>query len=315
MALSTLIHEICAREKWDVLERVAPCRKPVTLTADCTLEQALDILHTNHIHSAPVVVNDKVVDIVDNLDFAAFVMEKLHYEQFGKKRDSSFNIVTYMKEHTEKINEILGSKIPDILNSNCHRYRGQVFRTVRMFSSMMDVIRELRTAYRVVVVDEQGAILRVISQSDVIKYLYSRADEFGEAKNRSLQVLAAASSTSITRNIVFVKADVSMAEALSALVADGATAAPVLDSKGETLVSHLSASDLKGITRANFLQLFEPVINFCPRRTLISVDLNTSFGELLRIIVENKVHHVYVMDKSDSKPSGVVSLTDVLSVL
>ena len=49
-------------------------------------------------------------------------------------------------------------------------------------------------------------------------------------------------------------------------------------------------------------------------RAPLTVTRKTSFGDLLAILTENRVHRVYIV-KEDGSPDVVISLTDIISAI
>ena len=46
----------------------------------------------------------------------------------------------------------------------------------------------------------------------------------------------------------------------------------------------------------------------------VRVDLDTTLWEMLQILVDRKIHHLWVQNR-DRRPIGVISLTDIILIM
>jgi CBS domain-containing protein len=49
-----------------------------------------------------------------------------------------------------------------------------------------------------------------------------------------------------------------------------------------------------------------------PKYEPVTINMNDKFGDVLKTVMEKRVHRVYIVD-NDRKPTGVVSLRDLLA--
>ena len=113
---------------------------------------------------------------------------------------------------------------------------------------------------------------------------------------------------------------------LSVLVRNKLSGVPIVSSDG-VIVANFSVSDvtsLAGVTNqadAN-AALALPVLTFLRERggddgvslTPVVVYEEDSLGTVLQVLVESRLHHVYVVDEA-RQPQGVITLTDVIRFL
>eukprot|EP00030_Apusomonadida_sp_AF-17_P005891 a676594_640.p2 GENE.a676594_640~~a676594_640.p2 ORF type:complete len:332 (-),score=150.69 a676594_640:58-1014(-) len=90
----------------------------------------------------------------------------------------------------------------------------------------------------------------------------------------------------------------------------------IVDADGK-LVGNLSLSDLRGLDRATFGDLGDPVLAFLAARAegvvkpVVSVAPDASLGSMIAKMLSNKVHRVWVVD-AENRPVGQVSMSDVI---
>jgi len=83
----------------------------------------------------------------------------------------------------------------------------------------------------------------------------------------------------------------------------------------ETLFGNLSASDLRGMTGDRINTIYEPVERYLQIRpgrivTPITATRNATVGEVMDLVVKNKIHRVWIVDEV-YVPIGVVTLSDI----
>lgn len=169
--------------------------------------------------------------------------------------------------------------------------------------------------YRLPVVDDQGNLLAVLTQSQMIRCLtrdLADSQPLQKTKVSDLRYTDIKQMKTVPKSMPAINAFIQMQkEHLSSMA--------VVDDKG-VIVDNLSATDLKGILRTDLPQLRSPVDQFLlfsrgkaetPRDGLVNCDMNASLGDVMKKIVKEDVHRAYVLD-AQGKPNGVLSLTDIL---
>jgi CBS-domain-containing membrane protein len=94
----------------------------------------------------------------------------------------------------------------------------------------------------------------------------------------------------------------------------------LVDNNGK-LIANISASNIKGMTRANIQLLYRPLTDFLARdrkrgwwQLPITTTLDTTLENVLLQFVAAKVHRMYIVD-DDGKPVGEVSISDIVRQL
>ena len=168
--------------------------------------------------------------------------------------------------------------------------------------------------HRVPVANSTGGIIGTLSQTDIIKYLHAHLVE-GELKhvgNKTVKELGLSNKTVVTVNIH----DCVLA-ALEVIVDRSVSGVGVIDSNGK-LAGNLSASDFKALYKEQFPSFLLPVGDFLEKHSPASLNPicgteNTTLIEVINEMVENHIHHLYVIE--DFKPVGIISATDVMKSL
>lgn len=139
----------------------------------------------------------------------------------------------------------------------------------------------------------------------------NRREWLGSVVNATLGELKLAES----KHVVTIPHDLSAIESFRRLAATGVSAIPIVAANG-TLCGTLSISDLRGMDFAKWKALELPVMEFLKVSNLLQypqvvANSHTKFGDLLLKIQARDVHRVWLIS-GDNKPTGVVSLTDLL---
>jgi len=167
--------------------------------------------------------------------------------------------------------------------------------------------------HRLPVVDHEGNLVTILTQSQVVSFLY----------NANVKIPFATKTVGELKlgykNVISVKEDQMAAEGFKIIAEKRITGIAVLDFE-DRLVTNLSASDLKaiGYTGKLLTLLITNVKQFkrnLPENPLIpgpiSVSPATTVEEVILKIVLTKVHRVFVVD-DQKKLLGVISLIDLI---
>ncbi|KAL4431250.1 hypothetical protein ABPG75_006506 [Micractinium tetrahymenae] len=187
-------------------------------------------------------------------------------------------------------------------------------------------------------------VTHIVSQSDMLRFLHKHQAQLGSTLlGSTLQQLGLQG-----KRVLCVPADLAVIDALAGMVDARVPAVAVIDSEESgRLVGNLSISDLRGLQPSHFEQLGEPVGDFLrdggwregarwqgasllggvavkfgikspeslPHEPPLAVcRLDSTFGEVLALLAGRHLHRLFVVD-GEGRPVGVVSLTDILSLL
>lgn len=174
--------------------------------------------------------------------------------------------------------------------------------------------------HRVGVIGEKGNIVNILSQTDVIRFLYTEMENFLSIFDCTVEEMKLGNYSPITIN-----QDEVTIKALKLLHSKKISALGVVDDNG-ILVGNLSASDLKGaVTTDNdsgsdpLGSLLLPVLSFlkqggmsyfpvatCTKKSKLSV--------IIANIISSRIHRLWIVDKI-GRPIGIITLTDIMKAL
>lgn len=166
---------------------------------------------------------------------------------------------------------------------------------------------------RVAVVNADGSILDIVSQSTLLKYLASHKSEISE-------VLAAPCDTLGSSPVIVVKHDDSAYHAFDLMNQHSLHGIAIIDDKGK-VVGNTSASDIKLFLRAPHLDLkttnvFD-MVSLVRAETpyavapVVKVSPSAHLEEAMEKLVATRKHRIFVVD-SEGLPKRVISLTDII---
>eukprot|EP00854_Cymbomonas_tetramitiformis_P024930 gene24930-30397_t len=115
--------------------------------------------------------------------------------------------------------------------------------------------------HRSVVFDDQGAVVNILSQSDVLRYVYLNKDSLRTLISQTLRQLNVP-----TPSVSKLPSTTPALKAFHYMYSIGVSALAVIDEIDGRLVDNLSASDLRGLSSAIFGCLAMPIDEFWRRR-------------------------------------------------
>jgi len=271
----------------------------VTLDAKDPIGKAMEILAQRGITGAPVwdAESKKFIGFVDTLDLTMFI-SYLYYENFQRH--------PHLYDPKE-LSRRFALPVQDVINAS----KRDPFWTVDAGETVGFLINNFLKAgiHRVPVV-ENGNVIGIVSQSDVVKLLAKNHPNIASLANKKLYQLGLDKHPVVT-----VKNDDSLIDAFNTILRNDISGLAVVDFQNGRLLNNLSASDLKGITETNFFRLeaqLHQVFNATPnKKPPVACSRFNTLGEVIGQLEKTGVHRVYVVDE-ELKPVGVISLTDIM---
>lgn len=172
--------------------------------------------------------------------------------------------------------------------------------------------------YRVPVIDSDGELLTVLTQSHVISFISENIEAFNGLGDKSIEELKLGAG-----GVISVKLSDKAVEAFKKMQTHKISGVGVVNDANE-LVGNISASDLKEIghngsmigllfkTVEEFLKVKNPNNSFGP--VPVAVAPENTFEEAVLKMVLSKIHRVYVQKVNTKVPVGIVSQSDILKV-
>jgi len=265
---------------------------------------AMDILATNNLLSLPVVSEEKkeFYGFVDVLDIAGFILAR------WKKVSVSLERTHFPTE------PIFNADIMDVINySNINsplyiKETDTVEDAIKLFCAPKTFYR----VHRVAVQNQNGKVINVLSQSDLIYFASQNKHLFpAELVNLKIGML-----TGLIRTPIMVRIDAPFSDALETLFSNRISGLALVDHEFK-LCGNFSASDLRGMNAFGFdffngstLQFLIKGTSAQPKRPE-SVQTEDTFGEVLSLLERSKLHRVYITDNF-AHPIGFISLIDLI---
>jgi len=287
-----------------VVDVVGPTRPLLTLNYEDTIDSALKKLDAAHVFGAIVHSGPVIVGLVDMKDI---VKSMIKFTRIGWKDFSNENAKNLSDEAKMFTQQVVGA----LLSQDTHLVR--VTRSAPICEAIAKMVDG--NTRRLVVVDELGKTVNIITQFDIVKYLSENITEFGAIRNRSVDSLSLGTGPVICSSLDECAAAVFNFMTSKNVRSVGIVNGPTDDNP--ELVANLSLSDLKGLNEKNFQNLSKNVFEFLlatheTPKPVVSCHGSNSFEDVLDLLIENKIHRIYVVDRAN-RPCSVISLVDILN--
>jgi CBS domain-containing protein len=160
--------------------------------------------------------------------------------------------------------------------------------------------------------DDGKSTARILSQSDVVSYIYRNKQEIPQIISKKLSELGIK-----PKPVISISKDTSALEGFKTMTVEKVAALAITDNNNK-LIGNLSASDLRGITTRRLKKVVDPVTEFLETmhgalRDPITITLNDTLEIAMFRLVDQCVHRLWVVD-DNKKPIGCVSLTDIIRI-
>ncbi|KAL1924921.1 uncharacterized protein VTP21DRAFT_4575 [Calcarisporiella thermophila] len=291
-------------------------QKVVVIDGDQPVEEACDVLVKHGILSAPVYdKNSKsYVGMFDYGDVIAYLLLLLHRQEAP---DQSLEV-------KELIQHALKSQpVPVKLASDLSRKNP--FYSVFPETPLLQVIEEFSSGtHRVAVMDGNGDIKGILSQSAVVAYLYKNVSKFPDLSsymNKSIHDLSLGKAP-----VVSVQTDQLVLNALSIMSEHGISSLAVVDPSG-VLLSAITMTDVKYVMKSHHHSLLwstcfqfishvrslQGLENGQDAYPVFDIRPESTLGFAIAKLVATRAHRLWVTEPR-GQVIGVVSLTDISRV-
>jgi len=197
--------------------------------------------------------------------------------------------------------------------------RSQHYTVLKSSDKLSLALKELTEEKRILVINEENETLRILTQTDIIKYFNNEMGHLSSFMIKINELEPLINNKLDLTGVVSIKNTERALSGFMKMSDYGVTAVAVVDEFG-VLVGNLSASDLKGITADTINSIFLPVTKFL---NLISEEKpinpvvcssDDNLADILPKIIKQQVHRVWVVNW-EGQPTGIVSLTDLIKIL
>jgi len=272
------------------------------------LDKALQRLNRHKITSLPI-INEQtgnIKGILDSIDIVNYLSTVLDQEAIGPAR-WDFNL-----KNTGQLLE--NSQTRATVMSN----QSNVYEALKILS---------RGQPRLMVVDsnaathqqerEEEGILGLFTQSDIVRFLASNPYWLKLHPNSSKKLSELDFLANSHEQVVTVEQSTLAHLAFKKIAEANTSGVVVVDGDGR-IVAHLSASNIRGISRRNFQLLRRPLYEFLQRDRRrgwwtmpVCLKENDTLEKAILQFGSTRVHQMYICD-AEGKPQFVVNLTDVI---
>jgi len=304
-------------EQTKVIDLLEPNFKMIWAKNTDSVLDVIKLLRETQIISVPI-FNDEtkewmgLVDIFDILTVMIFMTDvKILVDTVNRKE------VDWHQYIQQELKILQEEKIEMVINAS-ERNPWCPVSHCKPLHSLMDMLADANL-HRVPIVNDDGEVIGIITQSAVINFLYKHVDQFPD--NAAIKVKSCFQPS----KVISIEVNKTALEAFKLMITEKVSGVAVVDEQGK-LVASLSSSDLKGSMDCNlFHDLYLP-ISLYSEKTLpdlfdkknctspISCTLDTSIYELLHKLASNRIHRLFVVD-SENKPIGVLSLCNIIAMM
>jgi len=295
---------IASRKVADLLKELKPQSDLVDVPSNATLEYVFEVLLANDILSVPVYKDQsqpkEYLGFVSVQDLVHHIFEA-HHTLSSLQSEPEFLLepVSQALGKISKVKQILSVKSADPLSL-----------LVRVLSH--DLV------HRVLVWTEDQAEPYVVSQRDLIRYFHAHNHELGKILDLSAPEMAEASG--LSTHVPTITFRHTAWEAFRQVAHNmPLSAIPVLDDSG-SLVTNISAEDLRGLNRARLRDLERPIVCFLKgshgEDGIMPLTCHSRFTlqQIMAALVLGQAHRIWLCT-ADDQVEGVVTLTDVIAVI
>jgi len=289
----------------------------ISIDENACLVDAIRLLSQNHISSCAI--TDKTGSVTGWIDWAGIIRFFVDYvweTKATKTLAPRSTVIT--KADLERLLDLSSShRIQAVLQASRpihervqeHRDRATL-PVLRKDSSIRKGLKMLgkQHLHQVPVEDDDGKVVGVFSQRDVLKFFAADPSRLGQLRYSTVSGLAlATNSLSSVR-----ESDIAL-DAFYMLSFHGFGGAAVIDKDGK-LTHVLSVTDL-ALCEHDFSRLQSPVLDFVRHQTQVhTCSEKDTLEQVILTLAKHKVRRVFLVN-AQNQPTGVVTLTDVCRVL
>ncbi|KAI9136689.1 hypothetical protein BKA69DRAFT_1102585 [Paraphysoderma sedebokerense] len=319
--------------------------KPLSITTDSTIQEALHCLATNNVYSVLIRSNDKettkythFLTIFDLLAATAF---QKFFDQSSSTETEQGTTHEALTQHAEKF---FNQKVSMVLGLTSESFSLMKIKSNESVMRLMDLFK--RGVHRALVVDNQNneENAKVVTQFDVVCWLHKNKHQFGEVMetkadgvmqssmqyktdqdpNQPIHLPESRWSGSRMKFALHMQSDFNALSGFRMMYLHKMSSLAIVDQSGK-LVENLSVSDLRGLSRDKIPLVLKPVLDYIKeiRQTipkekqhhgLVMITKDDMLGKAIDLCMENKLHRCWVVDE-EGKPLSVITLSDIIGTV
>jgi len=285
------------------LKRVTGKAQLIVVDSTKTAGEVLTVLAENSILSAPLVERRnssvKFVGFVDVLDILGLVVKVTAQAK------------TSLHEYFS--NPFFETPIRQAMTSTLSEWT-----PIQETANLFDVLNIFLTSrsHRLPIVDHDGRVIGVISQTDMIKMANENVHLLGDNVNSTVEDLG------IVHAVIAVRHTAKTIDALSILCENRVHGVAVVEPMTNKLLANLSASDMRGMRREDLGLFDKTVMEFLESvnvkrggvKSPVWCPLHSTLLQVITSMASQNVHRVYIANEKQ-QAIGVVSVSDIMCAL
>ena len=309
-----------------MLKELAPAgyieKQLIIVSKDTTVGSALALLSKHKILAVPVVDTEgKYVDMVEMLDLVKFIVSLFTTEEILKtktpKRDEVADAATWHALEVKGKEALSSTRISEVL-ANRAGADGSVVSHISASASVQELLelfltsrtQDGRRVHRVVLLNEDGNLKALVSQSDMLRYLYTKEAHVKAASPSAKKTLRELKLDS--RKVVVTNRTSSLLYAFHKMAKYNAHSLSVIEPSTSQIVRHLAASDLRGMN--SFPVLLSSIEGYGDPQKPVTLTPDMTLWETLAKCATKKLHRAAIVDSME-RPYSIVSITNILGML
>lgn len=198
--------------------------------------------------------------------------------------------------------------------------RRNPFHPVKTGYSLYFVIEALareHDLHRVPIIDNERQLMNLITQSQVVRFLYENLDKIGNKTKMPVNLI-----NNVLKDVVSISESQPAIDAFSLMVKENVSGIAVVDESGK-LTGNLSVRDLKAMAPDSglFWRLYKPTKEFISKlnkehattrpRSAQHCTVDDTVESVITKLTEHRIHRLFIVN-SHHQPIGVISLKDIL---
>jgi CBS domain-containing protein len=280
----------------------------VTIGGDTPISDALKLMIGRNILSVPVLSSTdqgRKIGLIDMTDIVKYILDVVQKEEL-----TDDNLDAFLEHKGDIFHSASAEKVGNLSKNNpCV--------PVSSGSNLADVAHILAEhgVHRIPVVNRNGDVVNLITQSTVVDLLAKHVDSLGSIVSDTLHELQMG-----YKPVISILKDNKVIEAFALMVKFRISAVCIVDNT-HSFVGNISVKDIQALTREKSLMkyLFMDAHEFVKHirheipTDSLTIQPSSTIATALARLHANKVHRLYVVN-ADKQIVGVVSLRDVLGL-
>jgi len=271
----------------------------ISIDSKATIKEALALLNEKKILSCPIWDDEKkrFCGLVTIWDIMVSLVRPLSWETFPREGAS------------------LNSPLTDIMGGE-----GDAFFVFEPTQTVETILEPFAVGIHRIFVHAKDdktnkPTLRVLSQSDLIKFLGKNQDKLQHLMKEQVGDLDFKIGEKYPMTI---RQDQPAIKGFQTMAMNGLSALPIIDNDGK-IVATLSVSDVRGLDEKTLPLIEKPALTFLMEKygenniKNFVAPPSANLGEVFLMLLNNSIHRVWVVD-DDQKPLGIISLSDVIRI-